>query len=74
MKKLAILLNTVVLIITIIIALGIANIDSIAKKAVESNGSKIFKVPITLSSAKISIFLGSGSLNNLTIKNPKVFF
>ncbi len=62
------------IIIVIIIAVFLLNnINPIVKKGVETGGSKVLSVPVTLNNSDISIFSGSGALAGLTIGNPSGF-
>lgn len=62
------------IIIVIIIAVFLLNnINPIVKKGVETGGSKVLSVPVTLDNSDISIFSGSGALAGLTIGNPSDF-
>ncbi|HMJ90578.1 MAG TPA: hypothetical protein VK530_12235 [Candidatus Acidoferrum sp.] len=74
MKKtwVKILLGLVVLIIIAGI-LAVVFIGTIVKSGVEKVGPMVAKVPVTLESAAISIFGGSGSLKGFVIGNPEGF-
>ncbi|MBW1790783.1 MAG: AsmA family protein [Deltaproteobacteria bacterium] len=70
MKK--IILGGIIIVIIIAVFL-LNNINPIVKKGVETGGSKVLSVPVTLNNSDISIFSGSGALAGLTIGNPSGF-
>ena len=74
MKK--ILLSVLALLVVIVIsAVGYLyfSLNTLVKKAVETVGPRITKTDVRLSSANISPFSGSGSLNGFVIGNPEGF-
>lgn len=70
-KLLRIIAILVVILIAGVIFL-LLNINSIVKSGVESGGSYVLKVPVTLEESNIS-FTGSGELKKLNIANPEGF-
>ena len=74
MKK--ILLSVLALLFVLVIsAVGYLyfSLNTLVKKAVETVGPRITKTDVRLSSANISPFSGSGSLNGFVIGNPEGF-
>lgn len=74
MKK--ILLSVLALLVVLVIsAVGYLyfSLNTLVKKAVETVGPRITKTDVCLSSANISPFSGSGSLNGFVIGNPEGF-
>lgn len=74
MKK--ILLSVLALLVVLVIsAVGYLyfSLNTLVKKAVETVGPRITKTDVRLSSANISPFSGSGSLNGFVIGNPEGF-
>ena len=70
-----IILGLVALVIIVAIAAGTlwSNLDSIVKTAVEKVGTAVLQTEVSLSSVKISLTSGQGSLSGLSIANPKGF-
>jgi len=66
-----------VVILLVIIAGGVyflfSNLDSIIKAAIEKYGTAATQADVKLDSVKLSITSGEGSLNGLTVGNPKGF-
>ncbi|MGJ8670447.1 MAG: DUF748 domain-containing protein [Oceanococcus sp.] len=77
-------MNTSVKTTTSVVAIGvifavvvavfiIGQLNRLIKSGVEETGPKVTGTPVSLQSAKVSIFSGSGALNALQIKNPVGF-
>jgi len=49
------------------------NIDGLVKETIESDGSRAYKVPVTIADAKISLKTGEGQIIGLRIANPPGF-
>lgn len=71
MKKVLIIGGIVVVVAIVAVLVLLGNINKIVKKGVETTGSIILKVPVTLDSVDISFFSGSGELKGLTVGNPE---
>jgi len=72
-KKIAI--GFAVLIIVVVGALGYlgSNLDSIVKAAIEKYGTAATQSEVRVDSVRLSISTGEGSLNGLSVANPKGF-
>lgn len=74
MKK---LLKWLLVIIPVVLIAGVLlfflNLNKIIKAGVETGGSRILKVPVTLEKVSLSPFSGNGELNGLIIGNPEGF-
>lgn len=74
MKKKLILIGGVLATIALIAAVfGFIFLGSIVKAGVESVGPMVTKVPVKLGGATLSVFSGSGKLNNFELGNPEGF-
>jgi len=66
-----------VVVLLLVIAGGVyylfSNLDSIIKAAIEKYGTAATQAEVKLDSVKLSISSGEGSLNGLTVGNPKGF-
>jgi hypothetical protein len=51
----------------------LSNLDSLVKTAIEEAGSKVAGVKVSVSSVKISLSDGKGTISGLTVGNPKGF-
>lgn len=71
MKKLFIILGILFAVTVIAAIIIIARLGSIVKTAVNTAGPKITQTTVVLKDADISPFSGKGSLQELTIGNPK---
>lgn len=72
MSKLLRIIAILVVILVVGFIFVIFNLNSIVKSGVETGGSYVLKVPVTLEESNIS-FMGSGELKNLNIGNPEGF-
>jgi uncharacterized protein involved in outer membrane biogenesis len=63
-------LGAVAALIVVVLALALLGLDTIVKKAVEKGGTYALKVPVTLSSARVSLRKGTVRLNGLEVGNP----
>jgi hypothetical protein len=60
----------ILLVLVVILAIGIFA-DSAIKVGIETAGSTVLDVPVTLSNANLKILAGSVELNDLKVANPK---
>ncbi len=51
----------------------VSNLDSLVKTAIETVGSKVAGVPVTVEAVKISLRNGSGTITGLSVANPPGF-
>lgn len=77
MRKVA-MIGGVVVAVVVVLALGLgvfvfSSLDSLVKKAIETVGSEVAGVPVTVSEVKISLSEGRASVKGLTVGNPKGF-
>jgi uncharacterized protein involved in outer membrane biogenesis len=74
MKKIIvrILIALVVVLVLAVLAVGLL-LDKAIKSGVETFGSKLTKVDVTLQSVSLSIFSGSGTIKGLLVGNPPGF-
>ena len=72
-KILLISLVAVFIVIGVVLALAVANLDKIVKAAVEKVGTQTLGTEVTLASVDISLKSASGGLNGLVIANPEGF-
>jgi hypothetical protein len=67
----------IIIVVAVLIVVGVGvvflSIDSIAKRAIEREGTEALGVKTTVSSADIKIFAGKFALNGLNVDNPKGF-
>lgn len=73
MKLLAKIFGGLILIIVIVVAIGLFNIDSIIEESVARFGPEITGTPVSLEKSSITPWTGKGSLAGLTIGNPEPF-
>ncbi len=73
MKKILILLGSVVFLFIIILLLAYFNLNTIVEQGIKQVGPEITKTSVGLDKAKISLFSGQGKLYNFVIGNPKGF-
>ena len=71
MKKLIRIVAVLVVLLVIAFIIGLFYLGSLVKTAVEKAGPAVTKVPVTLGSAKVSVFGGSGTLKDFVIGNPE---
>src|SRR5947208_14349827 len=69
MKTLLKIVAVLVILVIIAIAGSLYFLGTIVKTGVEKAGPKVTKTDVKLSSAKLSIFSGSGELKNFSIAN-----
>ena len=69
-KKILIGLGIIVIILLGAVAFLFSSLDSIVKKAIETVGSDIAGVPVTVGEVKLSLTEGKGTIRGLTIGNP----
>ena len=70
MKKLFIILGVVVVVAVVAVIILIGSLDKIVKNVIESSGSELMGVPVTVSGVKIKLTSGSGEITGLKIANP----
>jgi hypothetical protein len=73
MKKSFYFLGALVVIIVAVVFLVASNLDAIVKKSIEKYGSQATKTAVQVSSVKIKIKDGVGSIGGLRVSNPKGF-
>ena len=73
MKKIMIAGAVVILLIVAVAVFLLSNINSIVKSGIETFGPRVLKAPVTLDSARISVFSGAGELQGFTVGNPQGF-
>jgi hypothetical protein len=73
MKKLLMLGGVVVAALVGVLVFVFSSLDSIVKKAIETVGSEVAGTNVTVSSVKISLSEGKGTISGLSIANPKGF-
>jgi uncharacterized protein involved in outer membrane biogenesis len=71
MKKIIRILLGVVVLLIVVAVVAFLFIGTIVKSGVEKVGPIVTKVPVTLDSAKISVFGGSGELKEFVLGNPE---
>lgn len=67
------LFAVVILIVSVVVFLGLQNLNQIVKTAVETVGPDVIGTEVRLAAADIEITNGRGELSGLTIANPKGF-
>lgn len=72
-KKIAIGVAALLVIIAGVAYFLFSNLDSIIKAAIEKYGTAATQAEVRLDSVKLSIAAGEGSLNGLSVANPKGF-
>jgi uncharacterized protein involved in outer membrane biogenesis len=74
MKKviIGVVVGLVLVVVGAVILVGM-NLNSIIKNAVETQGSKLAKVSITLDKVSLSLLSGKGEISGLVIGNPEGF-
>lgn len=75
-KFLKIILGVVialVIVVGIALVFVVSNLDRIVKGVIETAGSEVAGVPVTVSSVEISLQEGQGAINGLRIRNPQGF-
>lgn len=73
MKKIALALAVIVLVVAGGVYYLFSNLDSLIKMAVETYGSEATQARVTLGGVKLSITDGQGALSDLRVTNPKGF-
>jgi len=73
MRKVLIAVGALAVVIIGAVFFLASNIDSLIKTAIEQIGSKVAGVPVTVSKVSISLKEGTGSIQGLTVANPKGF-
>lgn len=70
MKKLAIGVGVVMVVAAVAVYLLIGNLDKILKGAIESIGTELLGVPVTVAAVELDVKTGSGQISGFTIANP----
>lgn len=73
MRKLLIGVGVLILIIAGAVGWLWSNMDSLVKTAIETVGSKVAGVPVTVSKVSLDIRNGKGTIEGLTVANPQGF-
>jgi hypothetical protein len=73
MKKLLLFLGILAIIVAAALFFFISNIDAIVKKGIQQYGSEATGTNVGVSSVKLSLKEGEGSINGFSIGNPKGF-
>ena len=73
MKKLAILVGGLVILLVAVVAVVFVSIDAIARAAIERGSTYALGVPTTLGSANIGILSGEFTMKDLDVANPDGF-
>lgn len=73
MKKLLIGVAVLLALIAGAVFFLFSNLDSLVKTAIEEAGSKVAGVKVSVSSVKIELAAGKGTISGLTVANPKGF-
>lgn len=71
MKKLIRIVVVLVVLLVVLAVVGLFYLGNIVKAGVEKVGPAVTKVPVTLDSATVSVFGGSGTLKGFVIGNPE---
>jgi len=71
MKTLFKIVAVLIILLILVVAASLYFLGGIVKTGVEKAGPKVTKTDVKLSSAKLSIFSGSGELKNFVIANPE---
>jgi len=71
MKTLFKVVAVLIILLIIVVAGSLYFLGTIVKTGVEKAGPKVTKTDVKLSSAKLSVFSGSGELKNFAIANPE---
>jgi len=64
---------TLIIVVGIVLAFVITNLDSIVERAIETVGSDVAGVPVDVGSVRISLQEGKGEINGLSLGNPAGF-
>jgi len=73
MKKLAILVGGLVVLLVAVVAIVLVSLDAIARAAIERGSTYALGVPTTLGSANIGILSGEFTMKDLVVANPEGF-
>ena len=75
MKKKFIIISILALVLAVAgtVAYVLTNLDSIVKAALEKYGSQAVKTQVRVSSVKIRLSQGEGTVTGLTVANPSGF-
>ncbi len=73
MKLLVKIVGALMLVVVVVVAIGLFNIDRIVEESVARFGPEITGTPVSLEKSSITPWTGKGSLAGLTIGNPEPF-
>jgi uncharacterized protein involved in outer membrane biogenesis len=73
MKKIVVLIGVVAVLVIAAVVAGLLLLNRAVKAGVETAGPMVTKSTVTLGGANISLFSGSGSLNDFVVGNPEGF-
>ena len=73
MKKLAILVGGLVIVLVAVVVIAFVSIDAIARAGIERGATFALGVPTTLGSANIGILSGEFTMSGLDVTNPEGF-
>lgn len=73
MKKIVFLAGVLAVLAIAAVVAGLLMLNRVVKAGVETAGPMVTKSSVTLGGANISLFSGSGSLNNFVVGNPEGF-
>ncbi len=72
-RKILILIGVLVVAVAAVMVFVLTNINGIVKSAIEHYGSEAAKTPVRVSSVSIRLTEGSGTIEGLTVANPRGF-
>lgn len=72
-RKILILISVLVVVVAAVIVFVLTNINGIVKSAIEHYGSAVAKTSVRVSSVSIKLTEGSGTVEGLTVANPRGF-
>lgn len=72
-KRIVRILLGLVLVLVVVAVVALLFLGTIVKTGVQNVGPVVAKVPVTLDSANISVFSGSGELKGFVVSNPEGF-
>lgn len=73
MRKIAMIGGGVIVVVAALVIFLYSSMDGLVKKAIETVGSDVAGVPVTVSEVKIALTDGKASIKGLTVGNPKGF-
>ena len=73
MKKLAITIGVLIVVVIVLLVIGVSKLGPIIKTAVNTYGPRITKTDVIVGDVGISIFSGEAKLKNFSLGNPNGF-